>query len=99
MASNVDLNFEWDDDKAAANLRKHKVTFDEAKTVFADPFSITIKDAAHSDDEYRFVDIGVSVNGRILVVVYSERASRTRLISSRQATKAERYKYEERKVL
>lgn len=99
MASNVDLNFEWDDDKAAANLRKHKVSFDEARTVFADPFSITINDAAHSDDEFRFVDIGVSVNGRILVVVYTERASRTRLISSRQATKAERYKYEQRKEL
>ena len=97
MALNVDLNFEWDDDKATANLRKHKVSFDEAKTVFADPFSITISDAGHSDDEYRFVDIGVSVNVRILVVVYTERASKTRLISSRQATKAERYKYEQRK--
>ena len=49
MASNVDLKFEWDDDKAAANLRKHKVSFDEAKTVFADPSSITIKDASHSE--------------------------------------------------
>ncbi len=97
MASNVDLNFEWDDEKAAANLRKHKVSFDEAKTVFADPFSITINDAAHSDDEFRFVDLGVSVNGRVLVVVYTERASKTRLISSRRATKAERYKYEQRK--
>lgn len=99
MASKVDLNFEWDDDKAAGNLRKHKVSFDEAKTVFADPFSITISDAEHSDDEYRFVDIGASVNGRVIVVVYAERASKTRLISSRQATKAERYKYEERKEL
>ena len=97
MASNVDLSFEWDDDKEEANRRKHKVSFDEAKTVFADPFSITINDAAHSDDECRFVDIGVSVNERILIVVYTERLSKTRLISSRKATKAERYKYEERK--
>ena len=97
MALNLDLNFEWDDDKATANLRKHKVSFDEAKTVFADPFSITINDAGHSDDEYRFVDIGVSINGRILVVVYTDRSPKTRLISSRQATKAERYKYEQRK--
>ncbi len=97
MAPNVDLKFEWDDDKAAANLRKHKVSFDEAKTVFADPFSITINDAAHSDDEYRFVDIGASVTGRILVVVYTEREPKTRMISSRRATKAERAKYEQRK--
>ena len=97
MASNLDLNFEWDHAKAAANLRKHKVSFDEAKTVFADPFSITINDATHSDDEYRFADIGVSVNGRILVVVYTERTPKTRLISSRRATKAERYMYEQRK--
>lgn len=86
MPSNVDLNFEWDDDKATANLRKHKVSFDEAKTVFADPFSITIKDATHSEDEYRLVDMGVSGNGRILVVVYTERAP-----------KAERAKYEQKK--
>ena len=56
MASKVDLNFEWDNDKAVANLRNHKVSFDEAKTVFADPFSITIDDVEHSNDEDRFVD-------------------------------------------
>ena len=50
MASKVDLNFEWDNDKAVANLRNHKVSFDEAKTVFADPFSITIDDVEHSND-------------------------------------------------
>ena len=56
MASKVDLNFEWDNDKAVANLRNHKVSFDEAKTVFADSFSITIDDVEHSNDEDRFVD-------------------------------------------
>ena len=62
----MDLKFEWDESKAAGNLKKHKVSFEEAKTVFSDPFSITIDDPEHSADEMRFIDIGSSANGTIL---------------------------------
>ena len=62
--------FEWDDEKDQANLKKHKVSFDEAVTVFTDPFSLTIPDPAHSSSEQRFIDIGSSARGRVLVVVY-----------------------------
>ncbi len=88
--------FEWDERKAQENFRKHRVSFDEAKTVFLDPFSITIPDPNHSIDEERFIDIGTSIGGRVLVVVYTERGDNIRLISSRKATLAERRKYEER---
>jgi len=93
--SKMELTFEWDEDKARENLGKHKVSFDEAKTVFLDPFSVTIPDPDHSLDEERFVDIGTSVNGRVLVIVYTERGANIRLISCRKATPFERRKYEE----
>ncbi len=96
MASETDLRFEWDEAKAAANLRKHKISFEEAQTVFADIFSVTINDPAHSVNEHRFVDIGISASGRILVVAYTEREQKIRLISCREATKTERKTYEER---
>jgi uncharacterized DUF497 family protein len=96
MAIEADLDFEWDEAKAVANLKKHKISFEEAKTVFADPFSITIDDPKHSVDEHRFIDIGVSLSGKILVVSYTERKRKTRLINCRKATKAEREIYEER---
>jgi len=92
----MDLEFEWDEDKAAANLKKHKVSFEEAKTVFSDPFSITIDDPEHSADEFRFIDIGSSSDGTILVVSYTER-NKIRLISARKASKSERKTYEEEK--
>ena len=91
----MSLTFEWDESKARENLRKHQVRFEEAKTIFADPFSVTIPDPDHSLDESRFVDIGYSAAGRILVVVYTERGENIRIISSRQATRAERKVYEE----
>ncbi len=91
------VNFEWDEEKAKANLKKHKVTFDEAATVFLDPFSITILDPDHSVEEQRHVDIGSSDKGHILVVVYTERGSNTRIISTRKATSSERKLYEERR--
>lgn len=97
MASEMDLDFEWDEDKAVANLKKHKISFEEAKTVFADPFAITIDDPKHSADEHRFVDTGISANGKILVVSYTEREQKIRLISCRKATRTERKIYEERK--
>ncbi|MBU0700413.1 BrnT family toxin [bacterium] len=89
------LNFEWNEEKAKANLKKHKVSFDEATTIFIDPFSITILDVDHSVDEQRYIDIGSSDNGRVLVVVYAESGSNIRIISCRKATLSERKHYEE----
>lgn len=89
------LIFEWDEDKENANLRKHGLSFEEAKSVFADPLSITISDSGHSRGERRYMSIGRSSEGNLLVVVYTERRSAIRLISSRRATGAERKNYEE----
>ena len=94
-AGSMSLTFEWDEEKARKNLRKHQVPFEEAKTVFLDPFSVTIPDPDHSLDESRFVDIGYSSAERMLVVVYTEREARIRIISCREATRAERKVYEE----
>ncbi len=89
------LNFEWDEEKAKANLKNHRVSFDEATTVFGDPFSITIPDPDHSTDEQRDIDIGSSDRGRILVVVSTERGTNIRIISCRKATPTERRRHEE----
>jgi uncharacterized protein len=91
----VELGFEWHEKKAKENLNKHGISFEEAKTVFNDPFSITISDPNHSLDEERYIDIGLSLEGELLVVVYTERQSKIRIISCRQATKAERKVYEQ----
>ena len=90
------LTFEWDENKANENLKKHGVSFDEAKTVFNDPFSVTIDDPDHSIEENRYVDIGLSSKGRLIVVSYIERNDRVRIISSRKATKKERKDYEKK---
>jgi len=87
--------FEWDEEKAKANFRKHKISFKEAETVFDDPLAITIPDPNHSTSEHRFIDVGQSEKGRIVVVSYTQRRKATRLISARRATHAERQKYEE----
>ena len=87
--------FEWDEEKARANLQKHQVNFEEAQTVFVDPLAITISDPDHSIKEDRFIIIGESQKRRILVVVYTERKKKIRLISARRASRAERKKYEE----
>ena len=89
------LKFEWDQEKAKANLKKHRVSFDEATTIFIDPFSVTIPDIDHSLSEQRYIDIGSSDNGRVLVVIYTERGSNIRMISCRKATPSERTPYEE----
>lgn len=89
--------FEWDENKALRNITKHGVSFEEAVTVFFDMYSLTIFDEKHSTTEERFIDIGRSLSGRLLVVVYTERAERIRIISARQATIAERRVYERRK--
>ena len=91
----MSLRFEWDDAKARTNIRKHKVSFEEAKTVFNDPALITYPDIAHSDAELRFVNIGQSDRGRVLIVIHTERDDSTRIISSREATSAERAMYEQ----
>jgi uncharacterized protein len=83
------LQFEWDAQKAKLNYKKHGVSFDEAKTVFNDPYSITTLDSENSAKEDRFIDIGLSTQGRLLIVVYTERKERIRIISSRNATKRE----------
>ena len=79
--------FEWDEIKEKDNLKKHHVDFIEAKTVFNDPLSITIHDPKHSIKESRFIDIGRSNMGRVLIVIYTERNNTIRIISSRIATK------------
>ena len=90
----MSLLFEWDEVKARENFRKHGVTFDEARTVFGDPFSITISDPQHSRGEYRFVDLGRSATDEILIVAYTERKGKIRIINCRKAIKRERRIYE-----
>lgn len=91
----VSLEFEWDRRKAALNNRKHGVSFEEAATAFGDPRSLTVPDPEHSRDEDRFVLLGVSYQGRLLVVVHTERGDNLRIISARRATKRERQQYGE----
>jgi len=89
------LRFAWDARKAAANLRKHGVTFGEAATAFADPHSITIPDPDHSDDEDRFVTIGRTRKQLLVVAAHVERGEITRIINARLAGRWERRRYEE----
>jgi uncharacterized protein len=89
------MTFEWDEDKARANLEKHGVSFDEAQTVFDDPLYIDFYDPEHSSEEHRYIILGESRQGRLLLVSYMERGGVTRLISSREMTPAERRDYEE----
>jgi uncharacterized protein len=88
------MEFEWDAAKAASNLDKHGVSFAEAMTVFGDPLEVTISDPDHSLEEFRFVSIGRSAAGRVLVVAYTEREGRIRVIGARPVTPAERRRYE-----
>ena len=91
----MNFKFEWDEEKANANLQKHRVSFDEATTIFSDRFSITVFDPDHSPSEERYIHIGSSDRGRLLVVVYTERGLSIRIISCRKATARERVIYEE----
>ncbi|MDT5123932.1 MAG: uncharacterized protein QOC96_3414 [Acidobacteriota bacterium] len=88
------MEFEWDEEKAAANLTKHRVSFDEAKTIFDDSLYVDFYDPDHSFDEHRYIIIGKSGQGRLLIVSYTERDSITRLISAREVTRSEREIYE-----
>ncbi len=89
------LSFTWDRDKATANLRKHRVDFEDAASAFGAPLSITIPDPDHSLGEERWLLIGLSAGGRLLVVAHTERDDEIRIISARQATRPERQTYEE----
>jgi uncharacterized DUF497 family protein len=88
------MKFEWNTEKAKLNFKKHKVHFEEAVTVFYDPLSATFDDADHSVREQRFITIGFSSQGRLLVVSHTERGAALRIISARRATAHERKKHE-----
>ena len=88
------MQFEWDPTKATENTAKHGVEFVEALTVFGDPLEVVINDPDHSVNEQRFLSMGHSASGRLLVVAYTERDGRIRLISAREATAQERKTYE-----
>ncbi len=89
------MKFEWNENKAARNLSKHGVSFEEAKTVFDDPLYVDFYDPDHSDDEERYIIVGESNCERLLIVSYTERGNSIRLISARVVTRAERQVYEE----
>ena len=89
------MEFEWDPRKAAANLAKHKVSFEEAATVFGDPLGRIVADPRHSAVGERLVLLGISKERRLLAVMYTERTEAVRIISARGATRPERRDYEE----
>ncbi len=88
------MKFEWDPAKAQSNLKKHKITFEEAVTVFYDPLAATFDDPDHSEGEYRLITIGFSSDNRLLVVSHSEDGETLRIISARPATAHERKRHE-----
>ncbi len=89
------MDFEWDPKKAAKNLRKHRVSFSEAATVFGDPLGTTVPDPDHSLAEDRYITVGMSSRRRLVIVAHTERGERIRIISARELTWTEREAYEE----
>jgi uncharacterized DUF497 family protein len=89
------IGFEWDQNKSINNERKHKVSFEEAKTIFYDEYARIIDDPDHSYLEERYIIQGVSNRNRFLIVSFIERGEKIRIISARKATKKERKQYEE----
>ncbi|MEI8173611.1 MAG: BrnT family toxin [Deltaproteobacteria bacterium] len=89
------MEFEWNTKKAAANIQKHNVTFQEAATVFGDPLAVTFYDPDHSVNENRFITFGFSLQKRLLIVSHTERGGRTRIINARLVDRNERKIYEE----
>lgn len=89
------MKYEWDENKAVKNLAKHGVSFTEAKTIFDDPMYVDFYDLDHSEDEERYLIVGESNRGRLLIVSYTERKESIRSISAREVTKSEREAYEE----
>jgi uncharacterized DUF497 family protein len=90
----MSLVVEWDPAKEMANRRKHGISFDEAASVLLDPISMTIRDPDHSRGEERYLDLGMSSRGRLLVLSYTERGKRIRIISAREASPKEIRDYE-----
>ena len=88
------LEFEWVADKAVENLKNHRVSFEEAKSIFNDPLLLTFPDPEHSDHEHRIISIGISSHSRILLVVHTDRRGKVRVISCRKATAKEKKLYE-----
>lgn len=89
------MTFEWDIRKASQNQRKHGVSFHEAATVFGDPFAVTFQDPDHSVTEQRFISVGISRAGRLLIVAHADRGEKIRIISARKTMLRERRHYEE----
>ncbi|MGB3494383.1 MAG: BrnT family toxin [Elainellaceae cyanobacterium] len=89
------MEFEWDQSKANANLKKHGVSFEEAKTIFANPLAVIFDDEAHSVFEQREIIMGHSWQNRLLLVAFTQRSSSVRIISARLATHKEREDYEQ----
>ena len=87
--------YEWDSRKAAANLKKHQVAFTEAATVFLDPLALTYQDPDHSEGEQRYITLGESTRGRVILVAHLDRDDRIRIISARRATRKEAHEYGE----
>jgi uncharacterized DUF497 family protein len=87
--------YEWEPQKAKANLRKHRVSFEEAATVFLDPLAVTYPDPNHSGDEMREITVGHSARQRVIFLYHTQRRDRTRIIGARKATRRERKQYEE----
>lgn len=90
------MEFEWDEGKKHTHRGKHRIDFREAETAFLDPLALVMPDEAHSTREQRWILLGVSQRGRLLVTVFTERDNRLRIISSRRATRREARHYEER---
>jgi uncharacterized DUF497 family protein len=89
------MQFEWDENKATQNLSKHGVSFEEAKTIFDDPLYVDFYDPDHSENEERYLIVGQSNQRRILILSYTERGDKIRLISAREVTPIERKAYEQ----
>jgi uncharacterized DUF497 family protein len=89
------VRFEWDPRKAAGNVKKHGISFQEAATVFGDPLAITFQDPDHSEEEERQLTFGLSLQKRLIVVSHTQRKDRTRIISARPMDRKERVIYEE----
>ena len=94
MSENCVMEIEWDKNKAEANLRKHQVSFEEAETVFDDPLALTVNDESHSFDEKRFITVGESKIGRLILVSHTIGKENVRIISARKPTRGEREDYE-----
>jgi len=88
------MEFDWDNNKAVSNVKKHKISFQEAQTVFDDDFSLTIEDEAHSIKEKRFLTIGHSFSGRLIIISHTFEENKIRIISARKPIKSEREDYE-----